>query len=245
MHSSWKASFLLAAILSASPALANPRNCLDIQMQNYMAADGDYVIEPVIGQPFTVTCVGMSSWAPREYLPLVNTGGNYNFGQYTAGGASPGTDVRTSFTKLRIDPKTLTIDIGDLTFATSTGQVLHANGGYVTQVPYAVALDCTASSTGAANIDLTGTSFAVKSVFYANGWYASGSISSDGKPAQALPASYPQNGVAEFTSKGKVVNVSGGGYCGSAGPRGFNSSHGFWLGARPGMLALQLSYVGM
>ena len=47
--------------------------------------------EPARGKAFTVYCAGL-----KEYLPLVVTGSDRNHSQYTAGGASLGTDVRTS-----------------------------------------------------------------------------------------------------------------------------------------------------
>jgi hypothetical protein len=242
---SWKKLLLLAALSYALPAFAqSPKSCLDIHLGNPFAPDGDYTIEPRPGMVFTVYCHNMAAWAPAEYLTLVNTGGDSNFGQYTAGGASPGTDVRTSFTRIRLDPATLLVDIGDLTFATSTGQVMHANGGPVAAAPYGVALDCAGggSQTGIANIDLTGTPFAVKGSFFAHGWYPGGSVAADGAPAIPIVAGYPSNGATDAVVEGKVVTVRGGGYCGSAGPRGINSAHGRWLGPSAGMFALQLEY---
>ncbi len=241
----WKSVVLLAAIVHASPAFAaNPKNCLEIAFSNPWAQDGEYTIEPKTGTVFTVYCHGFTAMAPSEYLTLVNTGGDFNFGQYTAGGASPGTNVRTSFTKVRIDPATLLVDIGDLTFATSTGELIHANGGPVTTAPYAVALDCSGGSglTGLANIDLTGTPFAVKGTFFAHGYYPAGSVSVDGGAEIPLASSYPTNGVTDMVVKGKVLTVRGGGYCGSAGPHGINSAHGRWLVPTPGIFALSLEY---
>jgi hypothetical protein len=240
-----KRTALIVAIAAAAPAFAAPKNCLEIQMADRLAPDGVYTIEPSPGVIFDVYCRGMAHWAPAEYLPLVNTGGDANFGQYTAGGASPGTDVRTSFTKVRIDPATLLVDIGDLTFATSTGEVTHANGGPVMAVPYAVALDCSGSSSlgGIANIDLTGTPFQVSQTFFAHGWYPGGTVAADGGAAVALRSAYPLRGT-DVVVTGKVLTVRGGGICGSAGPLGLNSAHGRWLGPSPGMLALQLVYVG-
>ena len=48
-----------------------------------------------------------------------------NTGQYAAGGAASGTTVTTTFSKLRLNPADLTVDIGDLTYATSTGSLVH------------------------------------------------------------------------------------------------------------------------
>ncbi len=68
---------------------------------------------------------------PREYLTLMNTGGDFNFSQYTAGGATPGypsprESVRTNYYKIRIDPETLLVDIGDGTFSITTGTLWHS-----------------------------------------------------------------------------------------------------------------------
>src|SRR5262249_24465071 len=88
------------------------------------APDGDYLLFNN-GRLITVYCADMST-APKEYIDLGRTGPNVNFSQYTAGGASPGTSVRTTFTKLRIDPATLKADSGDRAFAASAGSLLHS-----------------------------------------------------------------------------------------------------------------------
>ena len=130
-----------------------------------------------------------------EYL-VVTAGSNYS--EYAAGGASTGTTVRTSYAKLRIDPVALTIDVDDQTFATSTGGPLqHGSSGIaVMSMPYGVAMDCVNnfSSTGVANIDLTGTPFVVTNAFADHGNKGSGSaVSANG---------------------GRQVAITGGGYCG-------------------------------
>lgn len=115
-------------------------SCEDIRTLFPFAPDGVY---PILtgSHLLTVFCYDMAG-TPREYLDLAATGENQNFSQYTAGGASPGTNVRTSFTKVRIDPTTLTVDVGDLTFATSTGKLQHSSvtrgpsSPYVTSMPY-------------------------------------------------------------------------------------------------------------
>jgi hypothetical protein len=169
-------------------------SCRDIHSVNPFARDGNYTIYDN-GNIFTVFCYDMAG-TPREYINLAATGADVNFSQYTAGGASPGTDVRTHFTKLRIDPATMTVDIGDLTFATSTGSLEHGGNVRVTSMPYGVAMSCTSprAAHGVGNIDLQGTPFQVESTFAADGYEATGSA-----------AVSPDN---------QVVNLHGGGYCG-------------------------------
>ncbi|WP_245614223.1 GON domain-containing protein [Actinokineospora inagensis] len=155
--------------------------------------DGEYTLatnHSLLG----VYCYDMAG-KPREYLDLTNVGAGANFSQYTAGGASPGTNVRTSFTKLRVDPQTLTVDINDLTFAKSTGTLNHG-GQSVTSMPYAVAMGC--GSQGVGNIDLRGTAFSVANAFQSGGFQA--------------------NGTATPTSNGQAVDLSGGGFCGWIAP---------------------------
>ncbi len=192
--------------LSASPL---PGSCQDILDDNPNATDGEYTIFPS-NQVFKVYCDNMGG-TPQEYLTLINTGGDFNFGQYTAGGFSYGTNVRTSYTKVRLDPATLIVDINDDAFATSTGSVSHNSGSTVSMMPYGTAADCRVapSSSGIANIDLTGTSFAVNDSFTIAGWSPAGSVNGDyhsavhANPIPAIPVTNEQ-----------VVGLTGGGECG-------------------------------
>lgn len=69
---------------------------------------------------------GLTSGAPAEYLTLADPGSN--FAQYTAGGYSPGTNVRTQYSRVRLLPGTLQIDISDQRYASSTGGSLNHGG---------------------------------------------------------------------------------------------------------------------
>ena len=195
--------------LAAIPAQAAPvpassvhfySSCADIRQHLVKAPDGDYLLYNN-GILFTAYCAGMYSKTPREYIDLAKTGNGVNFSQYTAGGASIGTSVRTSFTKLRIDPASLTVDIGDLTFARSTGSLKHSNSGItVKSMPYGVAMSCVGpqNTSGAGNIDLLNTPFQVTSAFTVGGSNAKGS--------------------ATVLQNKQLVNLAGGGYCGWIAP---------------------------
>lgn len=188
---------LVSSATAAIPAQAVPiyDSCKAIHDVLPDAPDGNYTLRTGTIE-VTVYCYDMAG-TPREYLNLVHTGPGANFAQYTAGGAAPGTNVRTSFTKLRVNPGTLTVDIGDLTFAWSTGRLTHS-GSEVTSMPYGVAMSCTGQSNGAGRIDLRGTPFIVTNAFVPGGFQASG---------QAL-----------VSSSKTVVQLSGGGYCGWISP---------------------------
>lgn len=153
--------------------------------------DGEYTLRTGSIE-VTVYCHDMAG-APREYLSLVRTGGDANFSQYTAGGASPGSSVRTTFTKLRINPKTLVVDIGDLTFSWSTGKLRHG-GVDVTTMPYGAAMSCTSAADGIARIDLRDTPFIVTDTFTTGGYNPAGS--------------------ASMADNRQRVDLTGGGYCG-------------------------------
>lgn len=156
-------------------------------------ADGEYLLF-TSGRPWVAYCAGMASSAPKEYVTLHRTNGA-NYAQYTAGGASPGTNVRTSYAKIRIDPSTLIVNTADQTFATSTGSLLHGNATAVTSMPYGVAMACDNQASGLANIDLQGTPFAIdRQAFVLVGTAAVGTPT--------------------FTADGQVVNLTGGGFCG-------------------------------
>ena len=195
-----------------------PGSCQEIHNLFPFARDGDYILFNN-GNVFTVFCFDMNG-TPREYINLAVAGPGANFSQYTAGGASPGTNVRTQFAKLRIDPATLKVDIGDLTFARSFGSLRHAGGTTVTSMPYGVAMSCISpgDAGGIGNIDLRGTPFRVNNAFLVGGFAATGT-------ATASPAN-------------QVVNLSGGGFCGwiAPAPAVFNP-----FNPSPGDFHLQLS----
>ena len=214
--------------IAAMPAQAAPApgssvhfysSCGDIRRHLVKAPDGDYLLYNN-GNLFTVYCDDMSSNTPREYIDLVKTGYGANFSQYTAGGASAGTNVRTLFKKLRINPASLTADIGDLTFASSTGWLKHSGSVKVTSMPYGVAMSCTAprAPKGTGNIDLRYTPFQVSTAFTVGGSNAKGS--------------------ATVTQGKQLVNLAGGGYCGWIAP-----APGLYnpFNPKPGMYDLKLS----
>lgn len=207
----------------AAPAPASSvqfyKSCADIHRHLVKAPDGDYLLYNN-GNLFTVYCDNMSTNMPREYIDLVKTGYSANFSQYTAGGASPGTNVRTTFFKLRIDPDTLTVDIGDLTFARSTGSLLHSGSVPVKSMPYGVAMSCNKplAPNGVGNIDLRWTPFQVNSPFVAGGFQARGS--------------------AAVSQDNQLVSLTGGGFCGWMAPAGapYNPYN-----PKPGLYDLKLS----
>lgn len=174
-------------------------SCGDIRAAFPSARDGVYPVLTDDNTLLTVFCYDMAG-TPRDYIDLANTSEDANFSQYTAGGASPGTDVRTSFTKLRIDPATLMVDLGDLTFATSTGRLQHSSetrgpdSPFVTSMPYGVAMSCTSRPDGVANINLQGTPFIVEDTFELGGFASDGSTN--------------------VSEDKQTVDLNGGGYCG-------------------------------
>jgi hypothetical protein len=201
----------LAGPASAQAAPAPPLgSCAGVHAIVPFAPDGEYVLV-TDHTVLTVYCHDMAG-TPREYLTLRRTETGQNFSQYTAGVASRGTDVRTSYRKVRIDPATLVVDIGDTTFASSTGSLTHSNSGtVVTTMPYGEAMSCTARPDGVGNIDLRGTGFRVVDPFIVRGY-----------PAPL--------GSATFSAGNQVVDLAAGAYCGwiSAAPEGapYNTTPG-------------------
>ena len=191
-----------------------PASCADILGAQPGATDGEYML--YVGadaqKPWMAYCADMAS-APKEYLPLVAVLGDHNFSQYTAGGASPGSNVRTSYVRLRIDPATLAVDIGDERFATSTGSLTHSFSEPVSSMPFGVAMAC-GNDAGLANIDLRGTEFAIASTFAAVGTGGGGTTTMD--PTQ------------------QAADLTGSGFCGWNAPANapfnpFNEAHGWVL----------------
>jgi hypothetical protein len=196
-------------------------SCQEIRDALPDAPNGDYLINNG-GNVFQVYCDNMDS-APVEYLTLWNQGQNY--AQYTAGGASSGTDVRTHYSRVRLLPDTLQIDISDQRYSSSTGSLTHG-ATEVTSMPYGVAMDCLnlGSNQGVARIDLRETPLVVSDTFMTCGYYPAGSWT--------------------FSEEHQVVDLTGGGYCGWVQPAApgclatpFNDAGG----AQP---ILELSYLG-
>jgi hypothetical protein len=145
-------------------------------------------------QPWQAYCA-VTANGLVEFLSLTGQ----NFAQYTAGGSSQGSDVKTTFSKVRFDVSQMKIDISDRTFATSKGSLTHASSGIVvTSMPFAVAMDCKGNNSmaGAANIDLTATHFAIPS---------SSAFQVEGSSA---------NGHTTMSQTGQTVTLTGGGNCG-------------------------------
>jgi hypothetical protein len=105
--------------------------------------------------------------------------------------------VRTTYTRLRLDPTTLRVNTADQTFSTSTGSLLHGST-QVTSMPYAAAMGC--SRWGVGNVDLRGTPFAV-----APGQFRIGGVSTGG-------SSY------SYGAGNQVVGLSAYGGCGWVAP---------------------------
>jgi hypothetical protein len=213
-----------AAAPAASAGLLAPANCAQVKAQHPAAADGEFTIQlaGLLGALIPVYCADLAG-SPAEYLSLPRTGSGVNFAQYTAGGASPGTNVVTQYRKLRFDPVPVSliplrfrVNIADQRFATSTGQLCHSSsaspcpaGQLVTSMPYGVAFDClgAGSTAGVANLDLTGTLFGVVDTFV----------------SRTFPPG--PGGGATFVNP-QVVNVTGGGFCGWTAPADlFNPSN--------------------
>lgn len=199
-----------------------PTSCAGVLASTPTADDGTYTL--YVGgdpqKPWDAYCADMqASSGPHEYLPLENVLGDHNFSSYEAGGSSPGTTVKTSYIRLRIDPATLVVQIGDQRFSTSSGLLSHSGAGPVTSMPYAVAMSCGVTG-GRANLDLRGTSFAIADTFVAGGNPNSITINTSIDPDK------------------QYVDLLGGGLCGWNSAAGaafnpFNDAQG----------TLQLSYV--
>jgi hypothetical protein len=179
-----------------------PQTCADIATHGVAVNNSSHTLYlgGLATQPWTVYCAGAGANA-KEYLSL--TGANTSV--YDHGGDSPGTDVKTSFTKIRFVVATKLIDISDRTFASSTGSVNHSNTGtMVTSMAYGIAMNCKAPNDNSttANFDISATHFAFDpgSTFSTYGSQASGS--------------------AALSSQNQKLAVKGGGFCGWEAPTG-------------------------
>jgi hypothetical protein len=121
----------------------------------------------------------------REYLILPNTVGFSNYGQMQT--------IFTFFCAIRLDPVSLLVDVGDLTFSSTEGAVSNWNG--YDRVAYGNAGDCT-DDIGRAKVDLRSTPFAI-----------------DESARWTLAGHYPQGDLSVHSGR-QVADVSGDGFCG-------------------------------
>jgi hypothetical protein len=183
-----------------------PQACADLASHGVTISNSSdtLYLDGLASQPWTVYCAGTGATA-KEYLTL--TGSNTSL--YQQGGASPGMDVKTAFTKIRFVVATKKIDVSDRTFATSTGMLNHSGDGImVTKLPYGVAMNCKGSNdqSTTANFDLSATHFA----FTGAGAFSGGG---SGFAATTTPSAANQK-----------VKLQGGGNCGWNAPTGAPSN---------------------
>ena len=183
-----------------------PQTCADLASHGVTVGDSSHTLYlgGLATQPWTVFCAGTGA-AATEYLSL--TGANTSI--YQQGGKSPGTDVKTAFTKIRFVVAAQKIDVSDRTFATSTGMLNHSGDGtMVTKMPYGVAMNCKGVNdmSTTASFDLTATHFA----FTGNGAFSGG-----GSGFAAATT---------FSSANQKVKLQGGGNCGWDAPTGAPSN---------------------
>ncbi len=205
---------VLSADTQITASFGNPVGCAELRAIDPTAKNGNYKLfvngDPA--KPWDAFCQ-MTTFPGLTYLSLNNLGANQNFSQYTAGGSSSGTSVRTSYTKVRIDPAALKISTSDQSFATSSGGPLLHGGTPVTAMTYAAAMGCAGGANGVANIDLAGTPFAVAAAALGVGGFAAVGTTTPTPDGQL-----------------RALNLTGGGSCGWNSPVGaanpFNQNGG-------------------
>lgn len=140
---------------------------------NHPLNDGNYPIY-VGGQTSRsarIWCTGMGTTAPTEYVSLVSLP-NSPATNYSIFRDSQGNTMTTTYLKIRLNPATLALDLGDSTFANTSGSAVGSPDA--NNVPYAFASNCDVNATDnllpTGKVDLTGTDFALPlSAFYTAG----------------------------------------------------------------------------
>ena len=207
--------------ISASCSL--PSSCAEVRSCDSSAGNGPYTlyVGNDVTKPWKARCMNMGG-TPKSYLPLERVASSENFSQYTAASWQGTTNVRSNYTKLRIDPSTLVVDTSDQNYATSTGSLNHDSSTTVTSMPFGVAMSCDSTASGLANVDLRGLPFAVAA----------------GEFTAITPnlGGYLPSGSATYSNNNRTVSVTGGGGCGWNQPspgtlwNPFNGSGGSVLG---------------
>ena len=158
-----------------------------------------------------VWCHGLQSGSrPQEFLTINpgRTRSEYLCGPHCQSDDPRSSTIHTEYSKIRIDPCTLKVDVTDRTFATSSGSITRMHYTMNAQ-PLAVASSCedlgTQNRPGVATIDLTGTNLAIASDFATRGIG-------------------PAYGNIVFLDglRRQIAIMQGGGWCGDFGPIGYS-----------------------
>jgi hypothetical protein len=157
------------ATLPETPGEPLPQTCRHIVDADRDAADGEYLLylDGEADRPWEAYCHDLAG-QPREFLTLRAEGEHRNqsvLHVFERGGYSA---VITRYHKVRIDPRSLDVDIGDQTFADSEGGA-RAGDTSVRSMPFGVAAACTWTTDVAlssrASVDFSGTAFVIDSSF--------------------------------------------------------------------------------
>jgi hypothetical protein len=216
----------------------NPHSCEQLWADEHVDTDGDYTL--FLGndaaKAFSAYCLDMGS-APKTYLNLVHTdsgnGRTHNVGEnfsYHAPGAGE-QELTAWYTKVRLNPLLPSINTDDRTFAATLGNLAGTEWRTSESIPFGTGAACVSgyNAAGRANIDLRGTPFAVDPAqqWGGSGYQAAGRVT-------FVPDTDPANPPHDDR---KVVNITGGGYCGQWAPVPCQ-----WQAVRWGQASLRLSW---
>lgn len=177
-----------------------PATCKEAKAMYGAITDGPQTlyVDGDKSMPWAAYCAGMASDEPKEFIQLpqyTKAGAPANYSEFTEAprkqdvplfGDPAGFHVLTQYEKVRIDPKTLTIDITNKTFARTTvtppdsdhtSVALEQAVGYM---PYGTAMECGDERKtdedglpihipAKGNVDLTGLPFELAEVQLCNG----------------------------------------------------------------------------
>lgn len=191
------------ATITPSPALP-PSSCAMLKQQQPLAEDGDYTIYLQGKTAVTLYCHNMHT-TPQEFLTLPATanGSNFSLISYPEGA------IITQYDKVRLNPSSLIIDATNQTFASLADSLAGYNAlvdAQLTNYPvtlsdFAQATSCNrnqpSAPLGRANVDLTGTSFVMKSSITFN--------SIGGELSETI---------SDLSADGKLLNLAVNGRCG-------------------------------
>ena len=146
-----------------------PATCAELKALNDVTTDGDQTLYygRDSSKPWTAYCFGMTTSEPKEYLTLPEQGMDSN--QFKNGSWHSGLlneTYVTRYQKVRLDPRTLRVDISDTQFAT---------GSTTPAVAYATVGQCFGSKgrPGEGRVDLRNTPFHINDEFLDSGYLSS------------------------------------------------------------------------
>lgn len=176
-------------------APASPASCTDVP--SAAGTDVTLYVAHDPGKPWPAYCGASGETYLRLPAGAANNFSTYPANQCASVANGSASSVKTTWTRVRIDPVTLVVTTNDYAGATSTGATHEVSGNgsidytYV-KMPFATGRTCDGSASTVAKVDLTGTKLHIApNQFISEGFNTNGSPSTNAQVTTLALSAFP------------------------------------------------------